>query len=60
MAKNLLVYALAEVVAGTSIDSCATQRIAKAVADGDGTFTSLVTEVAASQTLSVRAAGGMQ
>jgi hypothetical protein len=60
IANNVIAYALAEVTSGTSISACATQDITKAVAASDGTFTSLVTEVAVSQTLGVRSAGGAQ
>jgi len=60
VANNMLSYALAEVTAGTSISACSTQNIAKAVAASDGTFVSLATEITVSQTLGVRAPGGVQ
>ena len=58
MAFNVLTYALAESAGGSALNACSTADVAQAVNAGDGTFTSLVTEVAVSQTLAARFAGG--
>lgn len=61
LARNVMAFALAETTAGTTTGSCATQAVVDRFnAAGDGTFTSLVREIAVSQTLSVRNAGGAQ
>jgi hypothetical protein len=55
LAKNLLGYALAE--GAVAIDSCSVQAVVDEFNQTDRTFTSLVREVAISQTLIQRAAG---
>jgi hypothetical protein len=55
MAKNLLAYALAE--GGASTTSCATQTIVERFATTDGSFASLVMEVAVAEAFGERAAG---
>lgn len=54
MAKNLLAYALAE--GGASTRSCATQSIVEHFASTDGSFSSLVIEVALAEAFRERAA----
>jgi len=67
MAMNLINYALTEVSrgganntdlsAGSQTASCAVQRVIDAFATTDKTFTSLIREIAASETLAVRSRG---
>jgi hypothetical protein len=58
-AKNVLSFALAENASTAAATSCATQAIVdRFVAAGEGTFTSLVREIAVSQTMSARNPGG--
>lgn len=58
MAKNLITYALAELA--VTRDACSTKSIADAFAATDGTFTSLIREVARSQAFTNRVAGAAQ
>jgi hypothetical protein len=58
LAKNVLAYALAEVSDGVATESCAIKAVVDRFNASDGTFTSLVRELAVSQALSVRAPGG--
>jgi Protein of unknown function (DUF1592)/Protein of unknown function (DUF1588)/Protein of unknown function (DUF1595)/Protein of unknown function (DUF1585) len=61
MATNTMKYALAQTTGGTGTNSCATQAVIdRFKAAGEGTFASLVREIAVSQTLAVRNAGGAQ
>jgi hypothetical protein len=60
MTKNVIQYALADPVVAASLQSCSTSDIAQAAKAGGGSFTSMVTEIAASQTLTVRSPGGAQ
>ena len=57
MTYNMIVYALADTAGGTALNACSTADIARAVSTGDGSFTTLVTEIAVSQTLAARAGG---
>jgi hypothetical protein len=57
MTYNVLVYALADTAPGTALNACSTANIAQAVNTGDGSFTSLVTEIAVSQALASRSGG---
>jgi hypothetical protein len=60
-AKNVLSFALAENASSAAATSCATRAIVdRFVAAGEGTFTSLVREIAVSQTMSARNPGGTQ
>jgi hypothetical protein len=56
MAKNVLAYALAE--GGVALESCATRQLVKRFRAGDGSFASLVSEVAAAESFRLRASGG--
>ena len=60
IAKNMLRFSLAETATTITNNSCATRNVTDKVAAGDGSFTALVREVALSQTLASRAAGGAQ
>jgi hypothetical protein len=60
IAKNMLRYALAETSTTIGNNSCATRAVTDKLAASDGSFTSLVREVALSRTLAARAAGGAQ
>jgi hypothetical protein len=61
MVRNVMGYALAQTTVGVSTDSCATRAVVNRFnAAGEKTFTSLVREIAVSQTLAARNAGGMQ
>jgi hypothetical protein len=61
IAKNMLNYALADVSSGeVTADSCAASAVTDAFSKTDGSFTSLMREVALSKTLAVRLAGGAQ
>ena len=61
IAKNMMSYALAQMTGGDGTNSCATRNVIDRFnAAGEGTFTSLVREIAVSQTLAVRNAGGAQ
>lgn len=55
MSKNLLAYSLAE--GGASTRSCGTKQIVERFAETDGSFTSLVMEVAVAQAFTERSAG---
>jgi hypothetical protein len=58
MVKNVMGYALAQTTIGASTNSCANRAVVDRFnAAGDKTFTSLVREIAVSQTLTVRNAG---
>jgi hypothetical protein len=57
--RNVMGYALAQTTVGVSTDSCATRAVVDRFnAGGEKTFTSLVREIAVSQTLAARTAGG--
>jgi hypothetical protein len=56
----MLRYALAETATTITNNSCAIRAVTDKVAAGDGSFTSLVREVALSQTLAARTPGGAQ
>ena len=61
MVKNVMSYALAQATIGVSTNSCANRAVVDRFnAAGDKTFTSLIREIAVSQTLTVRNAGGAQ
>jgi hypothetical protein len=61
VATNVMGYALSQTTVGVGTNSCATRSILdRFSAAGEGTFASLVREVAVSQTLAVRNAGGAQ
>jgi hypothetical protein len=61
IAKNLMNFALSDVeTGGVETNSCAAQAVVKRFAQTDGTFTSLMREIALSQTLSDRLPGGAQ
>jgi hypothetical protein len=60
IAKNMLRYSLAETSTTITNNSCATRNVTEKLAASDGSFTALVREVALSQTLGSRAAGGAQ
>lgn len=61
LAKNVLGFALAENTVGAGTNACATRAVVdRFTAAGEGTFTSLVREIAVSQTLAVRNPGGAQ
>ena len=61
LAKNVLGFALAETTVGAGTTSCATRNVVSRFnAAGEGTFTSLVREIAVSQTLAIRNPGGAQ
>jgi hypothetical protein len=59
LAKNVLAYALADAVVGGTVDSCAVGLVAQAAGGASGSFSSVLAQIAASPTLSSRAAGGM-
>ncbi len=56
----MLRYSLAETATTITNNSCATRNVTDKLAASDGSFTALVREVALSQTLAARAAGGAQ
>jgi hypothetical protein len=61
IATNTMGYALSQTTGGTGTNSCATRAVIdRFKAAGEGTFASLVREIAVSQTLAVRNAGGAQ
>lgn len=61
MGQNLVNYALADVSAGAAtIDSCATERVAEAIAASDGTFPGLIRAVTTSAVFSQRLEGNLE
>jgi hypothetical protein len=56
MTKNVLAYALAE--GGVGLDSCATRGVVKRFKQTDGSFASLVSEIAAADAFRIRTLGG--
>jgi hypothetical protein len=56
MTRNMMKYALAE--GNVQMNDCAVRNVAERVLAGDGSFSSLVREIATSKTFLVRASGG--